>query len=123
MKRFSPDSIRSMALRTDLIFHRYGGQIHSRGGYLVVRTPSNPGYFYGNMLVFPDAPRAGETSQWLRHFVEEFGATPGVEHCCFVWDGEKGDVGAAAELEDVGFELDLGVVLTATKVHEARYGS
>lgn len=116
MPGFNEKSLRSLALRTDLMFHRFGGQVQQRRDYLVVRTPTNPGYFYGNMLVFPRAPRRGEPARWLRCFAQEFGASPEVKHVCFGWDGKKGEIGAASELETLGFDLDLGVVLTATNV-------
>src|SRR5262245_53171533 len=93
MPLFSSDSIQSLALRTDLLFHRLGGLIEAREGYLVVRTPSNPGFFYGNMLVYPRPPLPGEARGWARSFAEEFRTTPAVRHACITWDGTDGEVG------------------------------
>jgi hypothetical protein len=49
-------NVRSLGIRTDLIFQRFGGVTFDRGSYLVLLTPSNPAYRWGNMLLFADHP-------------------------------------------------------------------
>jgi hypothetical protein len=53
---FSAMNVRSLGIRTDLIFQRFGGVIVDRGSYLVLLTSSNPAYRWGNMLLFADPP-------------------------------------------------------------------
>ena len=47
---------KSLSLRTDLIFWRRDGRVVDRGDYLVIETARNPGYYWGNLLVFPHPP-------------------------------------------------------------------
>lgn len=49
----------SLGYRTDLIFHRFEGEVTDRGHYLVIHTPSNPSYRWGNLLIFDAPPEAG----------------------------------------------------------------
>ena len=55
--------IRSLGWRTDLIFPRFDGVVTDRGDYLVVRTPSNPGFYWGNFLLL-DAPAGPLADSW-----------------------------------------------------------
>ncbi len=47
--------IQSLGYRTDLIFPKFDGQIIDRGNYLVILTPTNPTYYWGNFLLFASA--------------------------------------------------------------------
>ena len=52
---------RSLAWRTDLaLLLAAGSEVDDRGDHLVVRTPANPGFYWGNFLLL-DVP-AGERS-------------------------------------------------------------
>jgi hypothetical protein len=44
--------IRSLGYRTDLFFPRFDGIIIDRGSYLVIRTPGNPHFYWGQFLLF-----------------------------------------------------------------------
>lgn len=108
--------LRSLALRTDLFLAGISGEVVDRGRYVVVRTPSNPDYRWGNLLIYPEPPdaRAAEPAgagSWLADHAREL---PGVTATLFAWDrpdGARGDVdGFLAQ----GFELDEGTILTAT---------
>src|SRR3990172_6867910 len=55
---------RSLAWRTDLIFPRFDGEILDRGRYLVIRTPSNPTFYWGNFLLFDGPPAPGDDEPW-----------------------------------------------------------
>ena len=62
---------RSLALRTDLCFDRFRGEVIDRDGYLCVRTPENPHFWYGNSLIFPAPPEPGDHAHWMALFEEE----------------------------------------------------
>lgn len=104
----------SLGLATDMIFHRFDGVVIERGEYRVVKTPSNPNFFYGNFLHFPLAPRPGSLACWRELFRKEFSDSPEVRHLTFVWDGGPG---FADELRAADFTVDFTVVLTARGVH------
>ena len=49
--------IESLAYRTDLaLLELAGSEIEDHGSHIAVRTPDNPGYWWGNFLLFPAAP-------------------------------------------------------------------
>ncbi|MBA3819325.1 MAG: GNAT family N-acetyltransferase [Deltaproteobacteria bacterium] len=104
--------IRSLGLSTELQLAATRSRLTDRGDYVVVVTPDEPGYFFGNLLVLPAAPQVGEVTYWSRKFAEELGGVP-IRHITFRWDGIAGDVGARAELEAAGFTLEVTDVMTA----------
>lgn len=59
--------------RTDLILHRFDGQVIERADCLVVRTPACPTYYWGNCLLLPAAPADADLPRWLARFDEEIG--------------------------------------------------
>jgi GNAT superfamily N-acetyltransferase len=106
--------VRSLALQTELALAATRGRITDRGDYIVIETPDDPGYYYGNLLVLPAPPQVGEVAYWTRRFGEELGArTPAIRHVTFWWDGTTGDPGAADELVAAGFTIERSLVMTA----------
>jgi len=61
----------TLGWRTELIFARFDGEVTERDDYLVIRTPSNPTFWWGNFLLFGCAPRAGDAARWLACFDAE----------------------------------------------------
>ncbi len=105
--------VRSLGLSTDLQLLALRGTIVDRDDYLVVTVPDDPGYHFGNLLMLRAAPQVGEVAYWTRRFGEEFGGNDQILHVTLRWDGITGDVGARAELEAAGFELEVTDVMTA----------
>ena len=108
--------IRSLGYRTDLIFARFHGVIADRGDHLVVRTPSNPGFYWGNFLIFRDPPADGALAEWKQRFREEIAAHQPARHLAFGWDSPEGERGRLEPFLDDGFLLNESVVLTADAV-------
>jgi hypothetical protein len=108
--------VRSLGYRTDLmICSLEGSQIDDRGDYLVVRTPGNPGYWWGNFLLLEAPPQAGETGSWLETFSAEF---PQARHVALGVDvTEVSDV-SASEMLSHGLRREQTAVLTARDVLE-----
>jgi len=74
----------SLGWRTDLIFARFDGEVVEREGYRVVRTPTNPGFWWGNFLLFDAAPCAGDAAHWLECFDAEIARSqPASRHIAF----------------------------------------
>ena len=85
--------IRSLAYQTDLCFPRLDGEVMDRGDYVVIRTPSNPTFHWGNFLLFDRPPASGDLDRWRRLFAEEIGAAPATQHLAFGWDSVEGETG------------------------------
>jgi ribosomal protein S18 acetylase RimI-like enzyme len=109
--------LRSLAWRSDLIFPAFDGEILDRGRYLVIRTPSNPTFYWGNFLLFDRPPSPGDEERWPRLFADEIGVPPSVRHRTFGWDSPEGDAGAAQTFVERGFRLMHSSVLTASAVN------
>ena len=105
---------RSLVWATDYDVLPADHVVQRRDGYLMVRSPGNPAHWWGNLLLFDDAPGPGDGERWERLFELEFGEQPGVEHVTLAWDRVDGALGSARE-EFVarGYELDEVVGLVA----------
>lgn len=107
---------RSLVWATDFDVLAPDRVLERRDGYLVVRSPSNPGYFWGNFLLFEGPPGAGDGARWERWFEAEFGGDARIRHRAFGWDDVTGEVGAAPEeFARRGYELEMTVGLIGTR--------
>ena len=106
---------KSLSLRTDLIFWRRDGRVVDRGDYLVIETARNPGYYWGNLLVFPHPPEAADLEAWPKQFEHEFAEQPGVRHMTLAWDTTTGELGVAADFVERGFKLSSSHVLVLSR--------
>ena len=112
----------SLGYRTDLIFHRFEGEVIDRGHYLVIRTPSNSSYRWGNFLIFGAPPEPGDFGRWHELFAREVGTPPRITHKLFAWDTVDGHHGDVTDFLAAGFELGEEVVMaTETLVPPRRY--
>lgn len=97
--------------QTDLIFARFDGVVHDRGDYVVVRSPANPHYWWGNFVIFRKPPVPGDLARWVHIFDTEIRACqPGTGHHTFgidqtdAWD-------LPAEFKVAGFSLNQVITL------------
>jgi ribosomal protein S18 acetylase RimI-like enzyme len=85
-----------------------------RDGYLVVRTPSNPPFWWGTYLLFDDPPATGDRTRWEQLFDAEFGDEPRIEHRTFGWDRVDGEIGdAQSEFVEAGYYMEDTIGLVA----------
>lgn len=97
---------RSLVRATDIDVLPPDRVVERRGGYLVVRSPSNPSHYWGNLLLFDDPPGPGDGARWESLFKAEFGAEPRIRHTTFAWDRTEPLPGAMRE-EFLGRGYDL----------------
>jgi len=110
--------VRSLGYRTDLTARVLeGSRVEDRGDYLVLRSPDNPGYWWGNFLLLP-CLRPGEADGWLARFAAEF---PEARHVTFGVDVVGDGVAAGDELIAAGFTAQRSVVLTAGRLRLPPY--
>jgi ribosomal protein S18 acetylase RimI-like enzyme len=108
--------IRSLAFRTDLaLLAQSGSTVEARDGYLLVRTPDNPTFYWGNFLLLREAPEAA--GPWLAHFEQEL---PDVRHRAFGLDVPDANPAALAPFIAAGLSVEGSAVLTTTGPVEAR---
>lgn len=109
--------MRSLGYRTDLMVLRATAEVLRREGYTVVRSPAEPTYYGGNLIVFDDPPGPGDDERWPALFAREFADMPDAVHRNFGWDDPDGTHGHARAFVERGYELELTSVLAATEVH------
>jgi GNAT superfamily N-acetyltransferase len=110
-------NVKSLGYRTDLFFPTFDGEIIDRGDYLVIRTPTNPTFYWGNFLLFSQPPREGDFYKWRDLFALEIGVPPETEHQVFGWDSPGGEAGVIQPFLEAGFRLNHSVVLTSSDPH------
>ena len=104
--------VRSLGYRTDLaILALEGSQVTERGGHVVIRTPRNPDYWWGNFLLLPDL-KPGSGDGWMARFAAEF---PGARHLVLGLD--ETDAGLVDPGELAGMTMERNAVMTAASVH------
>lgn len=95
----------SLGWQTDLIFARFDGLVAQAPDCVVVRSPSNPLYYWGNCLILPEPPRDPDLAHWRRRFIEEIGALQAESrHVAIGFDASQPHA-PLASWRDAGFEL------------------
>jgi GNAT superfamily N-acetyltransferase len=89
-----------------------GSQVSDRGDYLVIRTPHNPDYWWGNFLLLPSLPE--RAAPWLETFAAEF---PAARHVTLGIDLTDATAGDALE----GMRAEFFAVLSAESPHEPQF--
>ena len=103
--------LQSLGFRTELaLLEGSGTEVVDRGTHLVVRTPSNPTYQWGNCLILPAAPAAGEVDGWVEEHRREFDA-PHVTLGIDTTDGK-----GLKPLRKAGMHVDLVQAMSADAV-------
>jgi hypothetical protein len=90
----SPE-IRSLVWATDIDVLARDHEVYCRSGHWAIHSPGNPTFWWGNFLLFDDAPGPGDRERWEQLFAAEFAGRPEVTHRTFAWDRVDGAVGDA----------------------------
>jgi ribosomal protein S18 acetylase RimI-like enzyme len=90
-----------------------GAQVTDKGDHIVVETPKNPSFYWGNFLLLAEPPPRGTAGRWLEVFSAEL---PSAQHVAIAIDGTDGETGDITELLAAGLELERSVVLTADRL-------
>jgi GNAT superfamily N-acetyltransferase len=109
--------LRTLGIRTDIQLNASRSNLEERGAFLVVRTPSNPGYYFGNYLIAAAPPECGDYDRWVQAFDNAFAGDPKVRHAAFAFAGApEGD--ALSEFVRNGFVVEAHVVMAASRVEK-----
>jgi len=110
--------LQSLGLSSDLSL--LDADVIDRGAYLVVRSPKEPNFYWGNLVVFSKPPQGQVKDAWEAIFAREFADLADVKHQTFAWDVGGGDASLQRFLDD-GYEEERTVVLTASEVCPPRH--
>ena len=104
----------SLGFRTDLaLLERAGSTIEDCGDHLVIRSPKNPTFWWGNFLLLDHVPAADRVDAWLDRFAT---ALPHARHRSFGFDAPRASVADLKPFADRGLDVDASTVMTATSV-------
>jgi ribosomal protein S18 acetylase RimI-like enzyme len=111
-----PVRVNSLGFRTDLMLRRLeGSTITDHGGYLTIRSPRNPTFWWGNFLLIPESALQDEAATWMSRFA---GAFPGAAHVAIGVDATGAPALQPPGYRAAGFRLECSTVLTAAAVRE-----
>jgi hypothetical protein len=106
--------VTSLGFRTDLALRVLeGAEVADGGRYLVIRTPDNPGFWWGNFILLAAAPEPGTAGAWLARFAAEF---PAAQHVALGVDTTDAEVAIPREFLAAGLEPQHAIVLTTGHV-------
>ncbi|MHB8246966.1 MAG: GNAT family N-acetyltransferase [Acidimicrobiales bacterium] len=104
--------VSSLGFLTDLMVRRLAGsEVADRDDYIVVRTPTNPGFWWGNFVLAPGTVGQGDLDDWVRTFRSEL---PAAAHVAIGVDSSAAVVLEPAHLEAAGLVAEVSTVLTAS---------
>src|ERR1051326_3306838 len=105
--------ITSLGFRTDVALRvREGAEVADRGDHLVIRTPGQPDFWWGNFLLIRGVPAPGQARHWLARFAAEF---PAARHVALGLDTAE-DAEIPEDLTAAGLRPDRATVLTASRL-------
>jgi hypothetical protein len=104
--------VKSIGWRTDLKLRELeGAEVVSSADHLVVRTPGNPDFRWGNFMLVKTAPRPGDADPWIREFNATF-ADAGYAQSASTVPGDKQEpltmIAADAENHAINIYRSLG---------------
>ena len=106
--------VTSLGYRTDVALRMLeGAEVADRGDHLVVRSPDNPDYWWGNFLLLAAWPRPDTGNSWLVRFAAEF---PAARHVALGVDAAAGSEVVPAEFVAARLEARRDTVLTCAAV-------
>jgi len=90
-----------------------GAEVIDRGDNLVIRSPDNPGFWWGNFLLLGAVPETGAAGEWLARFAADF---PAARHVALAVDTTDEAAVIPGEFAAAGLEPQRGTVLTCAAV-------
>ncbi len=108
--------VRSLGFRTDLaLLESAGSEIEDHGDLVVIRTPANPQFYWGNFFLLSAPPAPDEVPALIEHYDRTF---PDSRHRAMGIDGIDDHGAAMAPLLAAGLSLEMGTVMTASATYE-----
>lgn len=110
--------VSSLGFQTDLaLLTSSGSVVEDRGTHLVIRSPENPSYFWGNFILLAQPPVLGGEKEVVGAFHTEF---PLADHVSIGIDTADLSEESRAAFEAAGLVVDVATVLSASRVNLPR---
>ncbi|MEZ4401631.1 MAG: GNAT family N-acetyltransferase [Kofleriaceae bacterium] len=104
--------VRSVALATDVQVAQLTGSLVVHADHLVVTTPDQPAFYWGNFIAIPAPRAAAEAAGWIARAAAA--VPPGAAHAAVAIDGGPAEVSSSAlgALLDAGCAVEVLVAMT-----------
>ena len=100
-------------IETDLMLLRQDAIVTEADGYRIARSPANPGFYFGNLLVLDTPPSNADQTRLESDFDRLVGLDPNVQHRTFVWPVQDSAPAKVDAFVDAGYVYDEATVLIA----------
>ena len=106
----------SKLLATDIHLASLEGSVTPHATHQVIRTASNPDYYFGNMFVLNKRP--DDLAAWLAAFEREFG--PETKHRCLEWSGKELGPKGREQAKDLKLDINATLEMCLSSLPPAR---
>ncbi len=104
--------VESLGWRTDLsLLEQQGSVVENRGDHLLVRSPHNPMFWWGNFLLLDRIPEGSDSERWVEYFRRNF---VDADHVAMGFDGREGSAESLSWFGANGFAVSADAVMTAS---------
>jgi len=117
----------SLGFKSEYIISQLECELIERDDYIVMRTPANPIYYFGNLLALKTPLQNNTKKQWSAIFQNEFADMPEVTHETYSWVQPNADLTESIKaFTDANYEYEEMHILsmpltkfrTPTKLNE-----
>lgn len=113
--------LKSLGHLTNLFFAKTNGTIKSASSSLIIKTPSNKNFHWGNYMLFDNPPKSGDLELWCKLFDEEFDYYQSPHHYAFSWDTHDEEFSQETKdellrFQDANFDLESTVALCTNQL-------
>ena len=105
-------------LRSEFIFWREHSVIEDREDALVITTPENPFWRWGNLIVLKAWPRPEDTVHWKNLYVSKIAPLQSVPNRLLVWEGSRDKHGVLEPYTEDGLTFSTFDVLRLGRLHK-----
>ena len=108
--------ISNLGFQSEFVISQLEADILVKPEYTVLKTASNPSYYFGNLLALSVPISTHSKEEWLKIFTHEFKDMPKVEHFTFSWVRNNENESAIIEsFTSAGFEFEEMHILALNK--------
>jgi GNAT superfamily N-acetyltransferase len=108
--------IDNLGFQSEFVISQLEAKLITRPEYTVLQTPSNPSYYFGNLLALNIPLNKYNKETWLEIFSSEFKNMPDVEHFTFTWvRGDADNSDTILEFTKAGYEFEEMHILALYK--------
>ena len=105
----------SLGFQSERVINHLESVVLERPDYRILRTPANPGYYFGNLLALKVPLHSQSMAEWQACFAQAFAQDPLVQHQTYSWrPGPDQNMTTVEAFVSAGFDYEQMHVLAAT---------